>query len=69
MTAAQRRQLLDQIRSAVRECDLEPAEIARQSGVNKAALSRFLSGARGLSVESIEKIAPVLGLRIVLEKE
>ena len=69
MTAAEKRKLLETIRAAIESADLQPAEIARRSGINKAALSRFIRGTAGLSVESLEKIAPVLGLQIVVRKK
>jgi transcriptional regulator with XRE-family HTH domain len=69
MTAAERRRLLDGIRDAIENSDLTAYQIAKRSGVDKAALSRFLTAGKALTVESIEKIAPVLGLEVVLKKK
>lgn len=40
--------------------------MCKRSGVNKAALSRFISGERGVSVESAEALAKALGMEIAL---
>ena len=69
MTAAERRRLLDELRSAIQTSNLSTYEIAKRSGVDKAALSRFLTAGKTLTVESIEKLAPVLGLQIVVKKK
>jgi transcriptional regulator with XRE-family HTH domain len=68
MAVAERWRLLDTVREAIAESGIEPAEMARRSGIDKAALSRFLRGTTGLSVESVEKIAPVVGLKITARK-
>ncbi len=65
MTAAEKRRIAEQIRTAIDESNLTPSEIARRSGIDKSIISRFMSGKGGLTLESIEKLAPVLGLRIV----
>lgn len=68
MNALEQRLLADQVRRAIESREETPAEIARLSGVNKGALSRFLRGERSLTLSSLEKLAPVLGLRIVTER-
>jgi transcriptional regulator with XRE-family HTH domain len=40
--------------------------IAQETGVPESALSRLMSGERGLSVESIEILADYLGLEIIV---
>lgn len=39
-------------------------EICRQSGVPQSSLSRFIHGKSGLSFESLEAIAKILGLEL-----
>lgn len=68
MTAGEKRRLLDDLRGAITSSFLPANEIARRSGVDRAAISRFLAGG-SLKVESIEKLAPVLGLEIVIKKK
>lgn len=58
--------LLDAIRQAIEASDKSRYRIAQQSGIEQSALSRLMSGERGLGVESIEKLADVLGLEIIV---
>jgi transcriptional regulator with XRE-family HTH domain len=64
MTQEQRTRIFEELRRRLRDSTLTPYEIAKSSGVDRAAISRFLAGRRGLSVESIEKIVPILGIDI-----
>ena len=54
----------DQIRRAVRESGVTAYRICRLTGIDKAAMSRFLSGERFLSEDSLNMVAEVLGLRV-----
>jgi transcriptional regulator with XRE-family HTH domain len=56
--------LTDQIREAVRRSELSHYEICRQTGINKASMSRFINGQKGLSLAHLDKLAELLGLRI-----
>src|SRR5438105_3221139 len=56
--------LRDQILAAMQATGMTMFEIARQSGVERAALSRFKSGKGGLTLDSLERLAPVLGIEI-----
>lgn len=60
--------LIDQIRRAASECDMSHYGLAKAAGMDVAAVSRFISGTRGLSMESIDALAAVLKLRIVSDK-
>jgi len=57
----------DAIRRAMVSSGKSRYWIARESGVDEAALCRFAAGA-GLRVESLEAVAAVLGLEIVVVK-
>jgi len=54
-----------QIRQAVRECGMSMLAVARAVETDKATMSRFLSGERGLRLSTIDKLGTLLGLRIV----
>jgi transcriptional regulator with XRE-family HTH domain len=54
------------IAAAIRASDEAPGTIAKGAGVARSQLSRLLSGERGLSVESIERVADYLRLEIVI---
>ena len=57
------------ITTAIRSSDQTPYSIAKGAGVARSQLSRLLSGERGLSVETLEKVADYLGLRITIEQK
>lgn len=54
-----------QIRAAVEASGVSGYRISAETGIDKAALSRFLSGERGLSMESLDLLAGYLELKIV----
>lgn len=56
----------DQLRAIVRECGISPADIARQTGIDKSTLSRFLSGERGLPMATLDSLSKFLRLEIRL---
>lgn len=56
------------VRAAIEQSGLSRYEVAKRSGVNEAALSRFMNGAAGLSLATLDRLAPVLGLRIVVDR-
>ena len=56
---------IDQVRRAARDSGMSRSALAEASGVDLAAVSRFVSGKRGLSVESLNALAKVLELRVV----
>lgn len=59
--------LTDAIRSAIKTSDQTPYAIAKGAGVARSQLSRLLSGESGLSVDTIERLADYLELRITVE--
>ncbi|MCX5675796.1 MAG: helix-turn-helix transcriptional regulator [Planctomycetota bacterium] len=61
---AQRPSLSEQIRRAAAECGLGRNALARLAGVDKAALSRFMTGRRSLTLPTADKLAAALGLAI-----
>ena len=63
-----RRGFLDQIREAVRSSGMSRYFLSQQSGVDEASLSRFVRGA-GLSMESLDSIAEVLGLGVTVRSD
>jgi transcriptional regulator with XRE-family HTH domain len=43
-----------------------PHALAVAAGIDPSAMSRFLGGHRGLSLESVERLAAALGFRVAL---
>lgn len=56
----------DVIRDAVLHSELTRYEIAKRSGIDQAALLRFVRGG-SLRIESLEKLCPVLGLKLSVD--
>lgn len=52
--------------NAIKASGRTPGSIAAGAGLARSQLSRLLSGERGLSVETAERIADYLGLEIVV---
>ena len=67
MTAKQMK-LGEQIRRAARASGLGNNAIARIIGIDKAAVSRFLTGRAGLSLAVLEVLADMLGLDVVARR-
>jgi len=53
-----------QLRQAIEESGLSAYRLAADSGVNVAAVLRFKSGVRSLTLESADRLAAVLGLEL-----
>ena len=60
--------LTDELRAAIRTSEKSMGEIARQSGIDIATISRFIHGKGGLSMDGLDGIANCLGLRLVADK-
>lgn len=57
----------DQIRQAVAGCGQLPLHIARETGIDKSTLSRFLSAERGLPMKTLDRLADYLGMNVTIE--
>ena len=60
----QRQSLSAELRQAIERSGLSRYGIWQQTGIDQGSLSKFMDGERGLSIESIDKIAELLGLHI-----
>jgi DNA transposition AAA+ family ATPase len=60
----QRLSLSDELRQAVERSGLSRYSIWQQAGIDQGSLSKFMDGERGLGMESIDKLADLLGLHI-----
>jgi transcriptional regulator with XRE-family HTH domain len=60
-------QLTKAIAAAVKASDQTPYAIAKGAGVARSQLSRLLSGERGMTTDTLEKLADYLGLQITIE--
>jgi len=55
----------DQIRRHVRECGLSAYAIGKATGIDKATLSKFLAGERGISAKALDRLGELLEFEIV----
>ena len=54
----------DQVRRAIKNCGLTQYAIAKQTGVTKGALSRFMAGERDMTLRLLGRIGPVIGVSL-----
>ena len=56
--------LSEQIRRAIESSSQSHYRICKEAGVDKATLSRFMTGERGLTSQSMDRLADYLGLEL-----
>lgn len=69
MPKKKRASLSDELRQAVERSGLSRYSIWQQTGIDQGSMSKFMAGERGLTLESIDKLAELLRLHIVAEPE
>ena len=58
--------ILNELKAGIKASGLSRYRIAQDTGIDESALSRLMSGERGLSIEWAERVADYLGLEIVI---
>ena len=58
----------DQIRSLIESCGISRYEIAKRTGIDQSALTRFMSGERGLSTPALDVLGGVLKLEVIMRR-
>jgi len=58
----------EQIRWLIQSCGISRYEIAKRTGIDQSALTRFMSGERGLSTTALDALGEVLGWEIVVRR-
>jgi transcriptional regulator with XRE-family HTH domain len=56
--------LSDQLRALIQDARPSVSELAQQAGVDRSVLSRFLAGRRTITLETADRLAAVLKLRL-----
>ena len=69
MTKKQAKQFSDEIRAAVKSGGKTRYRIAKETGIDAAALCRFVQGQVGLSMDNLDKLAECIGLHVVTEQD
>lgn len=59
-------ELMQALRTAIESSNKSRYQIAKESGVNLSHLQRAMNGETGLSIASVERLAEVLGLEIII---
>ena len=57
----------EQIRRAVKRCGVTRYRISKETGIDQATLTRFMSGERGLPMRTLDVLGEYLRLRIDME--
>ena len=60
------RRFSDQIRDAVNASGLSRYAICKAIGLNQGAMSRFMAGKSGLSMDALDRLAGHIGLEVVI---
>lgn len=55
----------EQLRAAIRDSGESMLATARAAEIDKASMSRFLSGERGLRLDAVDRLCVHFGLRLV----
>lgn len=58
----------DQIRKALRESGVTRYAIFKATGIDQGTLSKFVKGQVGLSMDSLDALAGMLGLEIAVRR-
>lgn len=61
-----RNKISEQVRRAVNESGLSRYRICKTGGIDQAAMSRFMSGKMEIKIGTLDALADVLGLEIVV---
>ena len=56
----------DQVRRHVQNCGLSCYAIAKETGIDESALSRFLTGERGISAKALDCLGEYLRFEVVM---
>lgn len=56
----------DSIRAAVTRTGMSHRSISAKAGLTPSTLCRFMTGKRGLSIESLDRLCDAIGLQAVL---
>jgi transcriptional regulator with XRE-family HTH domain len=56
----------DELRRAIEQSGLTQYAVGKETGIDHAQMSRFVNGKGGLSMEGIEAIYELLGLKLVV---
>ena len=56
----------EQVRRLVKSCGMTRYQLSKLTGIDQSALSRFVSGERGLSSQALDTLGELLDLEVVM---
>jgi transcriptional regulator with XRE-family HTH domain len=59
----------EQLRRAIDESGLSRYAICKHIGIHQSTMSKFMHGKGGMSLTALDRLAELLGLRIVAERK
>jgi plasmid maintenance system antidote protein VapI len=59
--------IIDDLRKAIRQSGETEYGVAKASGVPQSVVNRFVTGKRGISLDTAAKLTKHLGLRLIAE--
>ena len=65
MTKKQSKPMSERLKDAIETSGVTRYRISQETGIEESALSRFMSGKRGLSMEAIDRLLEYLNLEVV----
>ena len=66
--ASKRKLISDQLRDAIESSKVSRYRVSIETGISQSALSRFMSGERGLPLSTIDTLAEYLDLELTKRK-
>ena len=61
-----RQKVSEQIRRLIDSSGMSRYEIAKQTGIDQSAISRFMTGERGLSMTALDTLGELLDLEVTM---
>ena len=58
----------DEIRRAIKNCGASRYRISKATGVSEGMLSRFISRETDMSLRTLNRIAPIIGVRVIVKR-
>ena len=68
MPKKQTKSMSERLKETIDNCGKTRYRIAQDTDIAESALSRFMSGERGLSMEALDRLLDYLGLEVVERK-
>jgi transcriptional regulator with XRE-family HTH domain len=59
--------ILDEIRIAIEKSSKSRYRLSKDAGIPESQLSRLMTGEKGLSFDSLDRLAEALGLEVVIQ--